>query len=177
VRVPADTMHPSRRGRCRTATAVFSALMLAGCGHAPARSDSLLQLAAPTTVVLHTQQVPGVGVVLADTSGHTVYLFPPDADSRVTCTGPCAGTWPPLSITASGEVAAGAGVHADQVGRTADPNSGADVVTYAAHPLYRYAGDITPGTANGQALFLNGGPWYVLTAAGQPVTTTPTGTR
>jgi hypothetical protein len=34
-------------------------------------------------------------------------------------------------------------------------------------------GDLTPETANGQALFLNGGPWYALTAAGQPVTTTP----
>jgi hypothetical protein len=55
----------------------------------------------------------------------------------------------------------------------ADPNTGARVVTYAGYPLYRYAGDLAAGTANGQALFVDGGPWYVLDPDGQPVTTDP----
>ena len=29
--------------------------------------------------------------------------------------------------------------------------------------------DVDPGTANGQGLTLNGGPWYVMRPSGQPV--------
>ena len=42
-------------------------------------------------------------------------------------------------------------------------------MTYDGWPLYRYAGDVDPGTANGQGLTLNGGPWYVMRPSGQPV--------
>jgi hypothetical protein len=52
-----------------------------------------------------------------------------------------------------------------------DPNTGARIVTYGGYPLYRYAGDIDPGSANGQGLFLNGGPWYALDPQARPITT------
>ena len=52
-----------------------------------------------------------------------------------------------------------------------DPNTGARIVTYGGFPLYRYAGDLQPGSANGQDLFLNGGPWYVLDPQARPITT------
>ena len=111
--------------------------------------------------------------MLTDTSGHVLYMFPPDARRRVSCTGACAGTWPPLAVADGRTPRAAAGVRADELGTLPDPNTGARVVTYAAQPLYRYAGDLAPGVANGQALNLNGGPWYVVTTAGTPLTTVP----
>ncbi len=72
---------------------------------------------------------------------------------------------------------AGPGINPADLGTLVDPNSGAAILTYTGYPLYRYAGDLGPGTANGQGLFLNGGPWYALSPGGNPVTTVPTGPR
>lgn len=148
---------------------------LAACGsggHAAAGDPALPQRPAPTAAVT-VITVPGLGQVLADGSSRALYMFPPDAGGRVTCTGPCAGTWPPLSVTDGVTPAAGAGVDPHLLGTLADPNTGGRVITYGGYPLYRYAGDVDGGTAHGQALFLNGGPWYVLDPDGQPVTTDP----
>jgi predicted lipoprotein with Yx(FWY)xxD motif len=135
------------------------------------RGDGLLLLPTPDHVVLRVRDVPKLGAIVADGSGRTLYMFPPDASRQVTCTGPCAGTWPPLTIARGDRPTAGPGIVRDRLGTMPDPNSGADVITYDNHPLYRYAGDVQAGTANGQALFANGGPWYVLSAQGLPVTT------
>ena len=145
-------------------------LLAAACGHPATRGDALLQLPVPRQVHLDVHHVDGLGSVLTDGQGRTLYMFPPDARRDVTCTGACAGTWPPLVIGRHDTPHAGAGVRQDQLGTLPDPNTGARIVTYAGYPLYRYAGDVTAGTANGQGLFLNGGPWYVLNpATGQPV--------
>ncbi|MCW2538366.1 MAG: putative lipoprotein [Frankiales bacterium] len=152
--------------------------LLAACGSPKAAGpngtngpagDALLQLPAPTQVVVQTRIVPGLGTVLTDSTGHTLYMFSPDARSRVSCTGSCAGTWPPLAVAKGSTPTAGSGVEASQLGTLADPNSGADITTYARYPLYRYAGDVSAGTANGQHLFLNGGPWYAMSPDGTPV--------
>jgi predicted lipoprotein with Yx(FWY)xxD motif len=102
-------------------------------------------------------------------------MFPPDAGGRVSCTGACAGTWPPLAIKDGARPSARPGVNPQLLGSLPDPNTGGRIITYSGYPLYRYAGDVDGGTANGQALFLNGGPWYVLDANGQPITTDPNG--
>jgi len=41
--------------------------------------------------------------------------------------------------------------------------------TYAGWPLYTYVTDVGSGTAKGQALNLNGGVWYVISASGTVV--------
>lgn len=136
---------------------------------------ALPQSAAPT-VSLMLISLPGLGAVLADGEGHTLYMFPPDARRQVTCTGPCAGSWPPLAVQDDVRPMTGPGVDARLLGRVPDPNTGGQVMTYGGYPLYRYAGDVDPQSANGQALILNGGPWYVLDADGQPITTALKGT-
>jgi predicted lipoprotein with Yx(FWY)xxD motif len=152
---------------------LLGTFLLAACGSGSAsreHGDTLLELPVPATVTVQTRTLPGLGPILVDGQGRTLYMFPPDAGSRVTCTGPCAGTWPPLVIADGKNATAGKGVNVADLSTLADPNSGARIVTYSGFPLYRYAGDLQAGTANGQALFLNGGPWYVLTPGGQPVT-------
>ena len=42
-------------------------------------------------------------------------------------------------------------------------------MTYAGHPLYRYAGDAAPGDAKGENLDQFGAEWYVLSAQGKKV--------
>jgi predicted lipoprotein with Yx(FWY)xxD motif len=145
---------------------------LDGCGRTePTARDSLLTIPVPGQVRLHATTVTGFGSVVADSRGETLYMFAPDVKRRVTCTGPCAGTWPPLVIADGHQPTAGPGLDPAYLGTLPDPNTGARIVTYGGYPLYRYAGDIGPGTADGQDLFLNGGPWYVLDPQARPITT------
>ncbi|HZY77763.1 MAG TPA: hypothetical protein VFE40_15715 [Jatrophihabitantaceae bacterium] len=153
--------------------AAGSSLAACGSGGPGSAADAVLPLRVPQHVSVGVRHVSGLGDVLVDGQGRTLYMFPPDAGRGVTCTGACAGTWPPLVIADSSAPSAGAGVIKTDLSTVADPNTGARVVTYAGYPLYRYAGDLAAGTANGQALFVDGGPWYVLDPDGQPVTTDP----
>lgn len=170
---PVDTP-TGRAGLPAGLLAVVAAIVLAGCAKPPAGGrDPLLSIPIPQGVTVDTGAVAGLGTILTDAQGHTLYMFPPDAGSQVRCTGPCAGTWPPLVI-ATGHRPAGAGlVNPADLGTIGDPNTGAAIVTYGGYPLYRYAGDLNAGVANGQNLFSDGGPWYALHPDMQPVTVNP----
>ncbi len=148
-------------------------MMLAGCGHTSRHGagDPLWDQPVPAHATVRVGHIAGLGALLTDSQGRTLYMFPPDAGSHVTCTGPCAGTWPPLAIATGHTPTAGPGVTAADLGTLADPNTGQRIITYGGYPLYHYAGDLHAGTANGQALFVNGGPWYALTPDMQPITT------
>lgn len=112
---------------------------------------------------LHTASVPGVGTVLVDGSGRTVYLFEPDARSKPTCSGNCAVAWPPVA----GPVSPGAGVQSSLVGKVSGPNG--EQATYNGWPLYTFSRDTGPGQAQGQGVQAFGGYWYVLNASGSAV--------
>jgi predicted lipoprotein with Yx(FWY)xxD motif len=147
---------------------------LAGCSPTSAKpGDPLLEIPVPAHVTVQARDIHGLGEALVDGKGLTLYMFPPDAGSRVTCTGGCTGIWPPLVISTKDKPTAGPGVNALDLGTLHDPNTGAMVVTYGGFPLYRYSGDLKAGTADGQGLFLNGGPWYALNPDMVPITTIP----
>ncbi|CCG01658.1 lipoprotein [Blastococcus saxobsidens] len=161
--------------RADAAVLLLAAVAVAGCGEA-ADGDPVLPQDAAAAAQVELVDVPGLGPVLADGDGFVLYMFPPDARARVTCTGPCAGSWPPLAVADGVTPVAGDGIDPELLSTLPDPNTGGHVVTYGGYPLYRYASDVDPGTAYGQALLLNGAPWYVLDAAGQPLTTDPEAT-
>ena len=121
-----------------------------------------------TEVTVTTRSLPGVGTVLVTGKGYALYMFEPDRRRAVTCTGVCAGTWPPLMLPAGAALAAGPGVKASLLGSDPAPGGGR-VVTYGRWPLYTYTGDVEPGQATGQAIDLNGGEWYVLRPSGTPL--------
>jgi predicted lipoprotein with Yx(FWY)xxD motif len=154
-----------------------AAVTVVGCGEedTAAAGDPVLPQEVATAIELELVDVPGLGSVLVDGDGFVLYMFPPDARAQVTCTGPCAGSWPPLAVADGVTPTAGDGLDEQLLGTLPDPNTGGRIVTYGGYPLYRYAGDVDPGTAYGQALLLNGAPWYVLDADGQPLTTDPEG--
>ena len=117
---------------------------------------------APTgggRVVLKTAQIGGIRV-LTNAEGFTLYWFAPDAPTRSTCYGTCAGYWPPVT----GTPAAGPGV-TGTLG-TIKRSDGTTQITYNEHPLYTYVGDTAPGQAFGNNLNLNGGLWHEVAVSG-----------
>lgn len=113
---------------------------------------------------VHATTVAGVGKVLADTSGYTVYLFTPDKQSKPTCSGSCASVWHPLTV--AGKPVAGEGVKASLLG-TVRGAGGKTQVTYDKWPLYTFTLDAKPGEATGQGVKSFGGQWWAVTPAGK----------
>jgi predicted lipoprotein with Yx(FWY)xxD motif len=118
--------------------------------------------------------VGGLGTVLVNGQGFTLYLFVPDKQSgSSSCSGQCAQGWPPLVLPAGTTTPlAGPGVQSSLLGTT-DRSDGSVQVTYNKWPLYTWVGDSAPGQATGQALNNLGGLWYVLSPSGQEITTKP----
>lgn len=123
-------------------------------------------------VVVSTRALPKLGTVLVDAKGRTLYMFVPDRRKKVTCVGSCAAVWPPLKVPAGAKPVAKGKVKAMLLGSDRDP-AGGRVVTYAGWPLYTYVTDTKPGEATGQAIKLNGGYWYVLSATGTVIKKKP----
>lgn len=107
-----------------------------------------------------------LGRIVVDSRGRTLYLFEKDRGRRSTCYGACAAYWPP-ALT-HGKPRARAGLRRSLIGTTRRRN-GTMQVTYAGHPLYRYAGDSGPGQTNGAGLQDFGGGWDPVSPAGKKV--------
>jgi predicted lipoprotein with Yx(FWY)xxD motif len=125
----------------------------------------------PATVVV---EQTNLGSVLADGTDRTLYLFLKDSGTTSDCSDACAAAWPPL--TTSGTPTAGSGAEASLVGTTTR-SDGTSQVTYNGHPVYRYSGDQNPGDTAGQGLDAFGATWYVLSPAGDQVTSSSGGGR
>lgn len=109
-----------------------------------------------------------LGSVLVDADGLTLYLFTNDSEGQSTCEDACADLWPPLLVD-DGEPSAGDPADAELIG-TADRADGSTQVTYAGHPLYRYAPDQAPGDVTGHGV---NDVWFAVAADGSPVETSP----
>lgn len=125
------------------------------------------------TVRISTKSVKGLGEILVDGKGKTLYMFAPDKHKAVTCFKTCAKIWPPLFLPAGGKAVAAGAAHQSLIGSDKD-SAGGRVVTYKGWPLYLYLGDTKPGQAFGQALNVNGGLWYVLAPSGALIKHKPT---
>ncbi len=119
---------------------------------------------------IEVAQVDGLGRILVDGKGDTVYLFVPDHHRSVSrCHGICALEWPPLLLPPGVRAPeAGHGVRASLLGTIRRPD-GRLQVTYGGWPLYRWFADTAPGMATGQGLDNLGGLWYVVSPSGRPV--------
>jgi predicted lipoprotein with Yx(FWY)xxD motif len=108
----------------------------------------------------------GVGKVLVDSKGMTLYYFEKDqkGSGKSKCEGACAGAWPPL--TTSGAPEAMSGVNASMLG-TIERTDGTMQVTYAGWPLYTFVEDKKPGEDNGTDSKAFGASWYPIHANGE----------
>jgi predicted lipoprotein with Yx(FWY)xxD motif len=115
--------------------------------------------------------VNGLGPVLADGQGITLYMYATDRQGGPSrCYQICAVQWPPLLLVGTSRPIAGPGIRAPLLG-TAPRTDGTTQVTYNGWPLYLWPPDRVPGKATGQALTNAGGRWYVLDPDGKPVVT------
>lgn len=164
--------------RSRTATALLSlvvfALVVAGCGGSS--SSSSTSTASETSAssgggTLGAAEISGLGTVLVDSEGMTVYMFAKDQGTTSSCYGTCEQGWPP--VLAEGKPTAGEGAMTSQLGTT-ERKDGTMQVTYAGHPLYTFVEDKAPGEATGNESTAFGGKWSVMDEAGEAVAGTAT---
>jgi predicted lipoprotein with Yx(FWY)xxD motif len=114
--------------------------------------------------VVSLGNVQGLGMVLVDSDGMTLYDFHKDKGATSSCYDACAQVWPPLLT--EGEPQVGNGAAAAKLG-TAERRDGTTQVTYAGHPLYTYVADKKPGEANGNDIDDFGAEWYALQGNGE----------
>ena len=161
-----------RRGRRRTWAAVpiaMGALALTAACTPYGTSTAASSASAPTSLPAGTVVGPattGLGTILVNADGRTVYEFANDTAGRSTCTGACSSTWLPVAAS-DAPPATLPGVTAP-VGST--PRSdGTHQLTVGGHPVYTFTGDNARGQTHGQGITLNGGLWSVLTPKGTPL--------
>lgn len=111
-------------------------------------------------------EASGVGKVLVDSEGMTLYYFEKDqkGSGKSKCEGACAEAWPPL--VTEGKAEAMSGVKAAMLG-TIKRSDGTTQVTYAGWPLYTFVGDQKPGEDNGTDSKAFGASWYPLHPNGE----------
>ncbi|WP_017626921.1 COG4315 family predicted lipoprotein [Nocardiopsis chromatogenes] len=145
-----------------------AAVLAAGCGGpgetpeydaAPAEEEAGTSPDAPDGA-LAVREAAGVGEVVTDADGYTLYMYTPDGAEAAasSCTGDCARQWPPAAAGGGDPE----GIDADLVG-SIDREDGEPQVTLDGRPLYRYAGDVEPGDVNGEGA---GGLWYAVAPDG-----------
>jgi predicted lipoprotein with Yx(FWY)xxD motif len=141
----------------------LAVLALAGCGGNASHALPTTSNGRPATVGVTGT---GLGNVLVDRRGRTLYLFERDSGTMSACTGACAANWPPLRVR--GTPLVGSGAKPSAVGTTARPD-GISQLTYSGHPLYTFVNDKKPGDTNGEGVNAFGGSWFAVSPAGARV--------
>jgi predicted lipoprotein with Yx(FWY)xxD motif len=140
----------------------------------PSATTSSPTANADAAITVATATIPGVGTVLVNGNGQTLYLLSSEKGGKLTCTDDngCTKVWPDTELP-SGKTAgiAGTGVQASLLSTVKSPD-GKLYVTYNTFPVYTYVGDTKTGTAAGQGITSFGGTWSAITPAGVAATST-----
>lgn len=157
--------------RLTVAALATAAVALASCGSNSSTSSSPTYGSAPaptadsgSPATIATKST-SLGTLLVDSQGRTLYLFEADHGSRSSCSGACASAWPPVTTSSTPKPSGSA--RASLLGTT-KRSDGSLEVTYAGHPLYRFAGDTQPGQTNGQGSDEFGATWWTVGIGGKP---------
>jgi predicted lipoprotein with Yx(FWY)xxD motif len=136
---------------------LLACMCLAACGSGhPAAASPAWQV--------RSGEVRGLGAIVTDGRGFTLYIYVPDRQGPSVCTGVCATQWPPLVLPRGVlRPVAGPGVNPALLG-TIRRSGGVLQVTYNRWPLYLWQGDFAPGQATGQAEGM--GAWYTMSVSG-----------
>ena len=141
------------------AAVALVALIAAACGSSANSASTTSTTAGGTGTSLgstvHTASTSS-GKVLVNGAGMTLYTLT-NAGRPVSCTGACAGVWPP-EVLAAGQTIPTGGQGVSGLG-TITVN-GVKQVTRLGLPLYTYVGDTAPGEIKGDGLHTFGGIWH-----------------
>ena len=142
-----------------------AAVVITACGSsAPSGAAASSTSAANTaqgSAVISTRHT-GLGTVLVNSQGRTLYWFAIDTPTMSKCNGGCATFWPP--VIGKPTMAAGASL-SGKFGTIKRAN-GQVQATYEGHPLYTFASDKAAGQVNGNDINTSGGLWWAMTPSG-----------
>lgn len=167
----------SRHKKFLIPAAVGASLLLAACGGSSKSSSSSSSAAgstpysrsAPATAsgVTITTAKGSMGTYLVGSSGRAVYLWAADTGGKSSCSGACAQTWTPVTVSSTPKVAGGVTAgHLTLVTRS----DGSKQVAYNGHPLYYYAPDSGAGMTRGQGSNSFGAKWWLVAPSGSAIT-------
>jgi len=157
---------------------VASSLMLAACGGTaagnptptPTRASSAKSPAAAAGITIKTTSIAGLGTVLVNAQGRTLYTLTSESGGKLTCTksNGCTQSWVEVDLP-SGATAVSASGGSQSALLSSETGASGTVVTYNGWPLYTFVGDSKAGQANGEGLQSFGGTWYALDTSGSAV--------
>ena len=168
---------PNRRRRAWVAVpvAMGALALVAACQPYGGASNAASSAAAPSSSAapagggaVIASASTGLGMILVNAQGRTIYDFANDTGSTSTCNGECAHDWMPV-VAPAAVPASVSGVPAE-LGST-KRDDGTQQLTVAGHPVYTFEGDSAPGQTNGNGINLNGGLWTVVAPDGSPLAT------
>jgi predicted lipoprotein with Yx(FWY)xxD motif len=147
------------------AVALVAIASLSACGDMADGAQGP-QHGEPGHKMLQVGTVNGVGMVVTDDDGKTLYRFDKDVSSPPTsnCDGDCTKSWLPMLAGVATPMLKG--IQDTQVG-TATRKDGTKQITLNGWPLYEYAGDKAAGDMNGQGA---NGTWFAVAPDGSKIT-------
>ncbi len=157
-------------------TVLIAVVGLAACGSSSSSStksstsSTTTKAANTSTAVIKTANASGIGTILVDAGGKTVYTLTKNG-AAVPCTGACLTVWPPVLLPAGTDTATGgSGV----TGLAVVSATGGKQVTSKGLPVYTFANDTAAGDVKGDGLSSFGGTWHAVTVTKAPVQTSST---
>ncbi|MBV9291571.1 MAG: hypothetical protein JO222_03910, partial [Frankiales bacterium] len=158
-----DTKAGQAHGQCQTFPAPWYVLTSSGTPHTKCSAGggggggSHSCTPRPSDGVVSTATKAGVGEVIVDSAGCTLYEYTADPPNSTTahCTGSCAVAWP--LMTSSATPTATGNAQSGLLGKNAN-----NQITYNGHPLYYFTSDARSSNASGEGDYVAPGYFYVL---------------
>jgi len=156
--------------------AAAAAGLLAACGSAgtsTAGGGTAHPAGTSHGAAVSVRKLPGVGTVLVNRSGKTLYSPQLEVHGKILCTGSCLTFWFPVSAGAGTAPQPPSGV-TGTLGTIHRPD-GRTQLTYNGKPLYTFRLDMAPGQAHGNNFTDHFGgtsfTWRAITTSGSPAGT------
>jgi predicted lipoprotein with Yx(FWY)xxD motif len=166
---------PLMAGLAAAAAALAVAVLLAACGNgngngsaAAAGGTGGIQQRDSGGTIISTRTIPGIGTVLTDQSGKTLYSPLQEAHGVIKCTASCLSFWFPVTIGNGAEPHAAATL-TGTLGSIQRSDDGGRQLTYNGQPLYTFRLDDAPGQTHGNNFSDHFGgqtfTWHAVTSA------------
>jgi predicted lipoprotein with Yx(FWY)xxD motif len=147
---------------------VPAALIAAACGSSSTTSSTSTTKGTSSSSgsgppAVQTANNSKFGTILVDSQGRTLYNLTNNGANVPCNSGACTAIWPP-SLLPTGQTTVSTGPGVSNV--TAVSANGGMQVAYKGLWLYRFSGDPSAGSTNGDGITSFGGTWHVTKASG-----------
>lgn len=171
--------HATRAGGGASLAVLAAAGLAAACGTSSSGSGqpaSQQPQGGSSNAVITTRQLAGLGSVLVNSAGMTVYSPEQEANGKIKCTGACLSFWFPVTVSSAGQLHAAGGL-TGKLGTIRRPDDGKQQLTYNGKPLYTFKLDSSPGQVSGNGFHDSFGgtsfTWQAISASGNPAPAQP----